>query len=80
MIGACRLRKKSRPLRPIAMSSIGLSELLSNKRLRGFGQVGIESAAQSFVSSDQDQQITLIAAQIEQRMMEIFIRSFREFA
>ena len=34
----------------------------------------------TFVGSDQDEQVTLIAAQIEQRMMKVFVGSLRELA
>src|SRR5205814_4589112 len=45
-----------------------------------FREVGVESATQTFVGSNQNEQITLVAAKIEQRMMEVFIGSLRELA
>ena len=48
------------------------------KGLRCFFEVRIEGATQTLISSNQDQQVSFIAAQIEKRMMKVFVRSFRE--
>jgi len=39
--------------------------MLAHERQRRFRQVRIERAAQTFIGSDQDQQVTLIAALVE---------------
>ena len=48
------------------------------KACAAFMQVRIEGAAQSFIGSNQNQQVAFIAPQIEKRMMEIFVRATRQ--
>src|SRR4029079_19271330 len=57
-----------------------LVSVLAHESLCCLREVCIESATQTFVSSDQDQQVTLIAAIVEQRMMKIFVGALRELA
>ena len=60
VIGAPRLRKKSRPLRPISSSCTGAPAMLRDEALRAFDQVGVERAGQALVAGDQHQQDALL--------------------
>src|SRR2546423_3596581 len=43
-----------------------------NESLRGFDQIRIECAAQTFVGSNQHDEITLVTSLVEERMMKVF--------
>ena len=55
-ISAPRLRKKSRPLRPISSSFTAAPRMLRREALRALDQVGVEGARQALVAGDQHQQ------------------------
>ena len=57
-----------------------LIRVLSEKCLRGLRQGCIEGTTQTLIGSDQDHQIALVAALIEQRMMKVLISALGELA
>ena len=59
VIVAPRLRKKSRPLRPISSSCTVGARALRDEPLRALDQVGIERAGQALVAGHQHQQDAL---------------------
>ena len=64
-----RLRKKSRPLRPISSNVTCAPGCSADEALRGLDQVGVEGARQALVAGDQHQQDALLLAPRQQRIL-----------
>jgi hypothetical protein len=52
--------------------------MLLNKRLGRLSEVCIKGAAQTFIRRDQNYDVALVAAQVQQWMMEIIVGALRE--
>ena len=67
-IGAARRLKKSRPFRPTVTTDPRLATVFANENLRRTDNVRIESAAESAVGRNDDEQNPFLRSNFEKRM------------